>query len=263
MAGCVVLLTGAAQGIGAATARELVLRGASVALIDVNADGVRALAEQLGERATAWAADVTDPSELQRAVDGAVLHFGGIDAVVANAGIEVLGALGELAPADFARVIAVNLTGTWHTIRATLPAVARRRGYYLLVASLSAVAHAPANGAYDASKAGVVSLARTLRLESRPDGIDVTVAYLAYVDTAAARAAVESPRMQPILARMPGGVPKPMPVDAVARAFVTAVERRSRRVVLPRAGVLAVYLPELMQALIDRSLGSVLPKDLG
>ena len=256
LAGRVVLVTGAGPGIGAATSRELVRRGALVALIDINADTLNALAEQLGQPAEAWTADITDGAQLERAVSGAVSRFGGLDAVVANAGIEIYGRIGEMDPSDFARVVEVNLIGTWRTVNTTVSAVAQRHGYYLLVSSLSAVAHAPYNGAYDASKAAVASLARTLRLELRPQGVEVGIAYLGYVDTATARAAVESPRMSGILARMPGGVPKPMPVDDVARSFVSAIERRSRRVVLPRSAVTAVYFPELVQAVIDRRLGS-------
>jgi NAD(P)-dependent dehydrogenase (short-subunit alcohol dehydrogenase family) len=257
LTGRVVLVTGAAGGIGAATARELVRRGAAVALIDIDAARVSALAAELGDGVGAWTADITDAAQLERAVEGATARFGGVDAVIANAGIEIIAGIGEMAPSDFARVIDINLIGTWTTMRATLPAVARRRGYYLLVASLSAVAHAPYNGAYDASKAGVVSLGRTLRLESRPRGVSVGIAYLNYVDTPAAREAVENPRVQAILARMPGGAPKPTPVDTVARAFATAIERRSARVVVPRSGIAAVYLPELAQAVIDRVLRKV------
>jgi len=261
IAGRVVLVTGAAKGIGAATTRELIRRGASVGLVDIDANAVNALARDLGAAAAAWVADIRDAEQIERAVDGVVTRFGGLDAVVANAGVEILGELGELAPTDFARVIEVNLIGTWRTIRATLPAVARRRGYYLLVSSLSAVAHAPYNGAYDASKAGVVSLAKTLRLETRARGIGVGIAYLSYVDTPAAREAVETPRMQALLARMPGGAPRPMPVEDVARAFATAIDRRSARVVLPRSQIAGVYLPELAQAVIDRVLRNADPEE--
>jgi NAD(P)-dependent dehydrogenase (short-subunit alcohol dehydrogenase family) len=121
----------------------------------------------------------------------------------------------------------------------------------------------PTTGLTTPVKAGVASLARTLRLELRPQGVEVGIAYLAYVDTTTARAAVESPLMSGILARMPGGVPKPMPVDDVARSFVSAIERRSRRIVQPRSGVTAVYFPELVQAIIDRRLGKTAAEESG
>ena len=263
LTGRVVLVTGAGQGIGAATARRLIREGASVALVDVKPGPINALAQELGPQAEAWSADITDGEQIESAVNGAVSRFGGLDAVVANAGIEIFGAIAEMDAADFARVVQVNLIGTWLTIHATIAAITRRHGYYLLVSSLSAVTHAPYNGAYDATKAGVASLARTLRLEMQPAGVDVGVAYLSYVGTPSGRAAVENPRMKPVLARMPGGAPKPIAVDDVARAFVTSIERRSARVVLPRAAVVAVYLPELAQAVIDRVLRSAVTRNSG
>jgi len=102
-------------------------------------------------------------------------------------------------------VIDVDLVGTWRTVRATLPAVSERRGYYLIVSSLAAVAHAPFNAAYNAAKAGVVALAKTMRMELAPQGIAVGIADVTYADTETARRAVEDPRMQEVLSVMPGG----------------------------------------------------------
>lgn len=252
LAGKTVLLTGAAQGIGAATARALSRHGASLALVDIRADELRQLVAELGEDAAAYPADITDYRALQAAVEAAVDRFGGIDVVIANAGVEILGAASETDPEDFQRVVDVNLVGTWKTVRATIPAVSARRGYYLIVTSLAAVTHAPFNGAYNAAKSGVVALAKTLRMELRPAGVGVGIAYVTYADTETARRSVEDPRMQALLAGMPGGAPTPMPTARVADAFVRAVERRQRRLLFDRPSVVAVNLPELAQRIAER-----------
>ena len=247
-----VLLTGAAQGIGAATARALAHRGAKLALVDVRAEELRRLAADLGEHASAFPADITDDAALETAVASAVDRFGGVDAVIANAGVETLGALGEIEPHDFQRVVDVNLVGTWKTVRATLPAVRARRGYYLIVTSLAAVTHAPYNGAYNAAKSGVVALAKTLRMEERPAGVGVGIAYVTYADTETARRSIDDPRLKALLAGMPGGAPKPMPTTRVADSFVRAIERRQRRVLFGRQSVVAVNAPELAQRIAER-----------
>ncbi|MDQ3688978.1 MAG: short-chain dehydrogenase/reductase [Chloroflexota bacterium] len=252
LAGKTILVTGAAQGIGAATARALSRRGASLALVDIRADELRRLVGELGERSAAYPADTTDHPALQNAVESAVERFGGIDAVIANAGVETLGALGEIDPDDFQRVVDVNLVGTWKTVRATLPAVSARRGYYLVVTSLAAVTHAPFNGAYNAAKSGVVALAKTLRMELRPSGVAVGIAYVTYADTETARRSVEDPRLQALLRGVPGGAPRPMPTTRVADAFVLAVERRQRRLLFDRPSLVAVNLPELAQRIGER-----------
>jgi NAD(P)-dependent dehydrogenase (short-subunit alcohol dehydrogenase family) len=248
----VVFVTGGARGIGAATARALVGAGAAVAVLDVDGAGAAAVASALGDRALALEADVTDSGQLERAVAATVARFGGIDAVLVNAGIEVLGGVGELDPAAFRRVVDVDLVGGWLTVRATLPAVAARQGYYLLAASLAAVAHAPLNGAYSAAKAGLVALAKTMRLELAPRGVAVGVAYLPYVDTAAARRAVEDPRLQALFASAPRLRPSPLAVERVADRYVRAVAARQRRLLFDRPSVVAVYLPELATALGER-----------
>jgi NAD(P)-dependent dehydrogenase (short-subunit alcohol dehydrogenase family) len=248
----VVFLTGGAQGIGAATARALVVAGASVALLDVDGAKASTVAASLGNRALALEADITDSGQLDRAVAATVDRFGGIDAVIVNAGIEILGGVGDMDPEAFQRVIDVDLVGSWRTIRATLPAVAERKGYYLVVASLAAVAHAPFNAAYSAAKAGLVALAKTMRLELAPRGVAVGIAYLTYVDTETARRAVEDPRLQALFASLPRLKPRPMTVERVAHSYVRAIAARQRRLLFGRSSVVAVHLPELATALGER-----------
>ena len=204
--------------------------------------------------------DITDAEAVAAAVSSTVERFGDIDAVIANAGIEVLGWADEMPPEDFRRVVEVNLIGTWNTVRASVESVERRRGYILIVTSLSAVSNGPMNAAYNAAKAGVVAMARTMRLDLRHAGVDIGLSYLTYTDTPTARRAVEDPRMQSILQGVRGASLRPIPVEVVARRYVRAVARRERRVLFDRSSRLAVAMPELTQAILERLMGKQVEK---
>ena len=258
--GKVVLVTGAANGVGAATARALVDAGASVALLDIDADALRQVAAALEGRAYAQVVDITDANAVSAAVASAVERFGDFDAVIANAGIEILGWADEMPPEDFRRVVEVNLIGTWNTLRASVESVERRRGYILIVTSLSAVSSGPMNAAYNAAKAGVVAMARTMRLDLRHAGVEIGLAYLTYTDTPTARRAVADPRMQSILRGVRGASLRPIPVDVVAQRYVRAVAQRDRRVLFDRSSRLAVAMPELTQAILERLMAKQVVK---
>src|SRR3954447_6212593 len=134
LTGRAVLVTGAARGIGAETARRLAARGARVALVGL---GPAELERVAGDcpGAVFFEADVTDRDALAAAVEGTVAAFGGIDVVIANAGIGTVGFARSIDPAAFERVLEVNLLGVWRTVRACLPHVIERRGYVLTIAS--------------------------------------------------------------------------------------------------------------------------------
>ncbi len=255
MTALVVLLTGAAGGIGVATARALVARGHRVALVDVERAGLDRLAAEFGSNAVAVVADVTDLATMENAVVATVGAFGRLDVVLANAGIEILGPVVSMPAADVERVVEVDLLGVWRTVRASLPEIIRNRGYVAVVTSISGVTPGPFNAAYNAAKAGVVAFAKTLRLELRSDGAAVGIIYFGYVDTETARRSVAHPAMAPILARLPKRARQPVPVERAAAAIVRAIERRSRRVVVPRSLTLGVFLPELVQSVSERWLG--------
>ena len=124
---------------------------------------------------------------MQAAADAAIERFGGIDVVVANAGIASYGSLLQVDPKVFQRVMDINIVGAFHTVRATLPAVIERRGYVLIVSSMAAFAAAPGLAPYNASKAGVEHLANALRLEVAYRGVRVGSAHMGWIDTALIR----------------------------------------------------------------------------
>src|SRR4051812_4003881 len=116
--GKTVLITGAARGIGAESARQLAARGARIALVGLEPEELAKVAQQCGPEAAAFEADVTDVDALERAVEGAVERFGGIDVVMANAGVGPAGMVRLMDPEAFERTIEVNLLGVWRTVRA-------------------------------------------------------------------------------------------------------------------------------------------------
>src|SRR5918995_526587 len=152
--GKTVLITGAARGLGAETARRVAARGANVALVGLEPEELERVAAQCGVNAAWFECDVTDTETLERAVRGAVERFGGIDVVMANAGVAPAGMVRSTDPAAFERTIEINLLGVWRTVRAALPHVIDRQGYVLVIASLAAAVHGPGMAAYSASKAG-------------------------------------------------------------------------------------------------------------
>ena len=158
--GKTVFITGAARGIGAETSRRLAAQGANVALAGLEPEELDRVTRQCGANAAWFQCDVTDRDGLQDAVDGAVERFGGIDVVVANAGIAPVGMTRSMDPSAFERTIETNLLGVWRTVRACLPHVIERRGYVLVIASLAAAMHGPGMAAYSASKAGRGGLRR-------------------------------------------------------------------------------------------------------
>jgi NAD(P)-dependent dehydrogenase (short-subunit alcohol dehydrogenase family) len=232
--GRVVLITGAARGIGAEAARRLVDRGARVALVDLDATEIERVAASLGPHAVGFAADVTVPAALQAAVEGTLERFGGIDVVIANAGISGPPApVATIDPKAFERVIEVNLLGVWRTVRAALPHVVERRGYVLPIASVAAAVPVPLAAAYAASKHGVDGFARSLRMELAATGTRVGIGYFSFIDTDMVRAAFASPAAAHGLSGLPAILRTPVPVGQAGEAIVRGVERRAARVYAP------------------------------
>ncbi len=136
--GKVVLITGAARGIGYETAKAVVKRGGKVVIADIEESTLALVADELGDSAVSAVADVTDLASMQAAVDAGIATFGGIDMVLANAGIASYGSVLNVDPNAFRRVVDINVTGVFHTVRAALPSIIERKGYVLVVSSLAA-----------------------------------------------------------------------------------------------------------------------------
>ena len=203
-----VFITGAARGIGAATAERLHARGDNVALVGLEPERLEELAARLGDRAAFFEADVTDRDALDAAVEGTVERFGGIDVAIANAGIHSTGSLLGADPARIERTLEVNLFGVLRTDLAVLPQIVQRKGYLLNIASLAAASHAPLMGPYTASKAGVEALTDALRVElSTPARAPAAPTSASSTPTSCARRS-PSPRRRRCRSNMPGVHPQ-------------------------------------------------------
>ncbi|PTL58183.1 SDR family oxidoreductase [Paraconexibacter algicola] len=233
--GKVVLITGAARGIGAETARALARKGAKLVLTDLDAEPLAALGAELGDGVAVTAVcDVCDLPSMEAAVAAGIERFGGIDVVLANAGIASYGSVMAVDPATFKRVIDINITGVFHTVRAALPSVVERRGYVLVVSSLAAYAPAPGLAAYNASKAGVEHFANALRLELAHRGVVVGSAHMSWIDTPLVQDAKKDlTAFDKMVASLPGPLSRTTSVDRCVEAFVAGIEGRKRRVNVP------------------------------
>jgi len=233
--GKVALITGGANGIGAEVARQLHDRGARVVLTDVDEGLLKEVAARIGEdRVLTVVADVRDLSAMQNAVDKGIERFGGIDIVVANAGIGTYGSVLQVDPEAFRTLIDVNVVGVFHTVRATLPSVIDRQGYVLIVSSGAAYLAFAGLAPYNASKAGVEHFANALRLEVAHLGVDVGSAHMSWIDTPLVRESkADLSTVREMLASLPGPLAKTTSVEKCGDAFVKGIEARKRRINCP------------------------------
>jgi NAD(P)-dependent dehydrogenase (short-subunit alcohol dehydrogenase family) len=181
--GRVVLVTGAAQGMGAAHARRLAAAGATVALNDIrDSDALRALAVEIGGLTAAG--DVSDPAECVRIADHVVGIAGRLDALVANHAYMAMAPLLEHADADWWKVVDTNLGGTFFLVQAVLPHMrAAGAGRIVVITSEWGVTGWPDASAYAASKSGLISLVKTLGRELAPERIIVNAVAPGVIDT--------------------------------------------------------------------------------
>ncbi len=203
--GRTAFVTGAARGIGLAISSALTQRGANVAMIDINLAALQEAAKSIGGSALAVQADVSRPDDVQRAVDHTVEHFGGLAILVNNAGICPMSDFADITEAEWDRVLAINLKGTFLCCQAALPHLRRSgtRGRIINMASVAGEMGGVSTGAhYAASKAGLIGLGKSLAQLLAADG--VTVNCLAPGTTATDLTAAWS---EADLARVQGKIP--------------------------------------------------------
>jgi meso-butanediol dehydrogenase/(S,S)-butanediol dehydrogenase/diacetyl reductase len=178
----VAVVTGGGSGIGRAVCERLAEEGARVWVADIDLAAAERVAASLG--AVPLQLDVSDAAAVAAAVDGIVEHAGRIDVVVNNAGITHDGSVWETTPADWARVLAVNLSGVFYGCRAALRhMIAARRGAVVNTASDAGLVGWPGQAAYCASKGGVVQLTRAAAMDAAPYGVRVNCVCPAFTDT--------------------------------------------------------------------------------
>jgi NAD(P)-dependent dehydrogenase (short-subunit alcohol dehydrogenase family) len=198
---------------------------------------------------------------MEDAAASAVDRFGGIDVVMANAGIATYGSVLNVDPHAFQTLMDVNVMGVFHTVRATLPSVLDRRGYVLIVSSLAAYAAAPGLAPYNASKAAVEHFANALRLEVSHRGVDVGSAHMSWIDTPMVQdTKADLSTFQEMLSKLPFPLNKTTSVQACGRAFVAGIENRRRQINCPGwVGALRVLKPLLSTSLGEQPVRAFVP----
>jgi NAD(P)-dependent dehydrogenase (short-subunit alcohol dehydrogenase family) len=185
-------VTGGASGIGLAVARLALQRGAKVCVVDRDADALMRAARELGSEAQVIACDVADAARVKEAVALAAARLGRLDAVVNAAGVDHLTPLERIADEDWARTLAVNLTGPMLVCRAAVPHLRRAGGGTIVnIASAAGLVPLPGRSAYCASKAGVIMFGKALAMELAADGIRVNAVCPGAVDTPLFRTSYE------------------------------------------------------------------------
>jgi NAD(P)-dependent dehydrogenase (short-subunit alcohol dehydrogenase family) len=252
--GKVALVTGAARGIGFETARQMQMRGASVAVLDLDPQQAADAAERIGARTIGIGADVTDQGAMMAAVAQVVDEFGGLDCAVANAGIaqKQMATVYGMPSEEWERVLEVDLMGVFRTVRAALPQIVERRGHLGLVSSVYAFANGMGNSPYAVAKPGVESLGRALRVELAPHGASATVAYFGWVDTTMVQDALSQPDAQKLNEGLPAFLMKRIQPDEAAAAFVRGIEERAPRVFAPKWWRYISALRGIINPLIDK-----------
>lgn len=259
--GQVVLITGAAGGIGAAVASALHRRGASVVLVDTESSDLDSVTRKLGsDRVLVARADVTVREQLDAAVAAAIDTFGRIDIVFANAGISSGATAATVRSAEdgiFEKVIGVNLMGVWNTVRAALPSIVESGGYVLLTSSTYAYLNGLANAPYAASKAAVEQLGRALRLELAGTGATAGVLYPGWIATPIVEVAFGGDEIATALVAkgFPSPLRRPISPDTLARGVVRGIERRAPRIQVPARWIPMSLLRGIINPVYDAILG--------
>ena len=233
LANRVVLITGAASGIGAATALEVVVKGGIPVLVDCDAEPLANMAQQCGPQTLHWVADVTQLQAMQQVVEQTLLNLGRIDIVFANAGVAAFGPIAYIEPDAWKRCIEVNVFGVFNTIRAAMPAIMQQSGYVLINASSSSFAHPPVMSAYAASKSAVEAMGNSLRIEMAAHGVGVGVVHAGWVRTPLVTEGALHPGFVRLRATMPGPMNSETSPEETARVIVQGMLDRKRRIWVP------------------------------
>lgn len=255
LTGRTVAITGGTGGFATALAPALRARGAKVALLDLDADLATQAAATVGPLGVArgWHADVRDLAQLETTMSEVAEHFGGIDVVIANAGVgDRATLLADSDPAHWELMVDVNLNGVYRTFRAAYPHIEKTRGYMLATSSMAAFVHNPLQGAYPATKAGVWAMCDTWRLEVRHTGIAVGSLHPTFFKTPMMEEVWADPAGNRLWNGNSKGMWKQVDIDVIVQETIRGIEKRAARIVAPRNLRVIAIAPGIAQRLIER-----------
>jgi NAD(P)-dependent dehydrogenase (short-subunit alcohol dehydrogenase family) len=231
----VVPITGGTGGLGSATAKELLSRGARVAILDIDPATPQIAARLSTAAAIGVVADVRDRRALDQAVADVIEQFGRIDIAIANAGILSRGStLRSMPTASIDNLFAVNITGVVNTVTATIDQIIANQGQIVLISSVFAFLNGMGTIPYAMSKAAVEALGRGLRVELAAHGASTTTAYFSLIETDMIKRGVdEDPNVVELLSTLPRPLLVRIHPEMAATAIADALVRRSPRVMYP------------------------------
>lgn len=251
-------ITGGGSGIGEALAMEAARRGAWVAVSGRRVEPLErvvAAIEATGARALAVPCDVADDASIRAAVEQIVSAWGKIDAVIANAGFGLTGAIEDLTFDDWSRQLNTNVIGAIMTATHAMPHLRHTRGRIALIGSVAGVVVSPNVGAYSASKAAIRSIAQTLHVELLGTGVSCTLVQPGFVESDINRVDNSNTLREDWTDRRPAWLM--WPADRAARVILDALWERDRECTFTRHGQLAAALGQHVPGVVPRVFNGV------
>jgi NAD(P)-dependent dehydrogenase (short-subunit alcohol dehydrogenase family) len=249
----VVVITGAAGGIGSALARRFAAAGDHLALLDLDQTGVEALAASLvrpDRRVIGIRCDVTSFDDCRAAIDRTVAELGGIDVLVNNAGRSHISLFAQTSVEVLRKVMEINFFGALHCTKAALPALVARRGVIVVLSSVAGFAPLAGRVGYAASKHALHGLFESLRAEVAPDGVHVMMVCPGFTDTGIGRNALGGDGGKPADERTTTGTPATP--ESVAGAIFAGVARRRGLLLLGPVSKVSWWVSHLFPRLYER-----------
>jgi NAD(P)-dependent dehydrogenase (short-subunit alcohol dehydrogenase family) len=259
----VVVVTGAASGIGEAISRRFAKSGARLGLLDMDAEAVAALASDVasgGTKVVDCACDVANENDCSRAVQRVLHHFGGIDILINNAGITQRSAFEDTAADVFKRVMDVNFFGSLYCTRFALSSLIERRGQIVVIESVGGIAPVLGRSGYCASKHALHGLFTTLRAELRSKQVSVTIVCPGFVKTNLQDRALGGDGR--VTAHPQSRVGRQITAASVAEAVIKAVTKRKPLVLLTPVAHLTYWMTRLVPTVYERLMARQLREEL-
>ncbi len=257
-----VVITGAGGGIGAALAREYALADANLALLDINEEAAAETAKMcagLGAEAVSISCDVTSFEECAGAINQTMERFGGIDVLIANAGITHLSLFAETDISVIRRVMEVNFFGAVNIAKAALPELLRSKGQIVVMSSVAGFCPLPLRTGYSASKYALRGFFETLRAENKRKGLGVLIVCPSYVATDIGNSALGADGNKATLHRP--DTEGAISAEEAARKIVAAANRRRDFLPVAKGAGLAHFLSRLAPSLLERLSAQRVPTD--